>query len=203
MPDPSGIGHAAGVPLRRRAGAAPSSRLCSKTLDGPSPWPARASPPFFAVAEGLRVSRLRRRQLGQVDDVACRRHFIGLDRRDLLGVAGLDPLRRQGMDRSGELVLVGLRLPRRGHVDDQLARHLQLGFLQLALAGGRKVECVARPQLVRPADGVEHEGLAVRDQRRQPLLGVHHHPGDADDAGFEHRLAQQRVDPVALADGRQ
>jgi hypothetical protein len=40
------------------------------------------------------------------------RHCFRLDRRDLLGLAGLDPLRREGVDRRRELVLVGVGLPR-------------------------------------------------------------------------------------------
>ena len=68
-------------------------------------------------------------------------------------------------------------------------------------AGGRSIASRGRSSLG-PADGVEHQRRVVRDQRRQAFLGVHHDAGDADDAGLAHRLAQQRVDLLALADRR-
>ena len=154
----------------------------------------------FFFAEGFLVSRLRRSSSARSTTLLAEGTSSVSTGATCLGVAGLDPLRRQGVDRGGELVLVVLGLPGRGHVADELPGHLQLAVLQLALAGGGQAEAVARPQLVRPADGVEHQRLAVRNQGRQPLLGVHHHPGDADDAGLAHRLAQQGVDLLALAD---
>ncbi len=96
---------------------------------------------------------------------------------------------------------VRFRLPRRRHVADQLRRHLQFAGVQLRgrLAGGWQLQLVGRAHLAGPADRVQHQRRARRDQRGQVFLGVHHDPRDADHAGIEHRFAQQRIDLLALA----
>ena len=114
---PAGGRHATSGALARRALSRSALRrsalrLCSVAGLVPAVGVLAAAlppQPFLAVAGFARIQALPQ-QLGQVDHVAGRRgHLIGLDRRDLLGFAGLDPLRRQGVDRGGELVLERVR----------------------------------------------------------------------------------------------
>ena len=104
------------------------------------------------------------------------------------------------MDGRGEFVAVVGRLPRARHVADELHRHLEFGLFQARPARPCcwKFDLVFRANLVGPAEGVEHQRIAVGNERSEMFPGMHHHPRDADHSRRQHGLAQQRIDLLSL-----
>jgi hypothetical protein len=110
----------------------------------------------FALS-GLRAKALSQ-QLAEVDHIRRAEIRCLLERFDSGLFAGLGFLLHQGAHSAREIVLELLRLPVRGHLVDQLLRHLEFGWLQ-AVGGSAfpgQIKRVSRLDLLRPTQRAQH-----------------------------------------------
>src|SRR5207245_1572175 len=173
------------------------SLIAVDAASGRSARPGLRPPPARRRVTPARHGALEK--LDEVDDLALLAFRPGR-RGSLLDVAPFGPLVDERQDLAAIFVLILRRVPRVGHVADELLRDPEL---LLADAEGLQGEGLRVSKLRRIAQEDQHQDGSVGADRGQVLPGPHHHGRDRDPPASSERLAQERVALLVLGGRRQ